>query len=787
MKQHLLIPLLLMFLGLSGQAAALPIISLVPDSTIIQSGENLFIDVNVSGLQSGGNNSLLGAFSMDVLFNPELQFLPAGSGSNTWGFGLGDVDAGEALVGGDISQIGSGLFSFYEVSLIDRIELSALQNDSFRLATLAFYLPYGHSLASGSSINFSTANVVLSDDFGNELITGVNQGATVQVPEPPVVLLLLIGLLPIWIKNKPKLLSDVNVSAKKIFSQYKSLFAKLGACFLIFAATELNAAPQDCSGGDCSVSNPDASITVNPYSIPNVFIGNDGYLYKSNGGVSWVYKGVAQVMNQWHWFRLSGDSQERTSSALEDFDLVSATKDQDEGIIRLVYNFPSFEVNLEVIYSLAGTPSGHIMTKGVKITNVNAATPKDISWIEYSDFETSGQSVWSTQKNDFINTVVSVFDGNAFVNPITKRVVQFQAINPAHPNIVEGSAFGTNINQNGVGHNLIERLLDTQISDLIPTDFLTSTLSGYSQPKGIIGAQYEFANVTESAIVQTQFVARDSKDFTQLSGTIRDFTPQVSGTFTAHPDFENGSFGLDLGIVAATVGADKKPVYAGQPETSTTTGATNFNQWYRDIPTFNQSKQFSFYVEKAISNSPNVFTYVQENFFPIDNALIGNGGLPHNFHFTFETHTRFIYGGGEQLSYASDDDLWVFINGKLAVNLGGIHPANEATSTINLDALAALLGLIQGNAYDFDLFYADRAAEGSYLRFDIPQIADKGDLTGDKCIDKTDLTALLAVINGPNPKPAVTYHDLNGDGKVNVADSRKLVTLFTNPRGAACN
>jgi hypothetical protein len=86
MKQHVVIPLLLMLLGLSGQAVALPIISLVPDSTKIHSGENLFIDVNVSGLQSGGSNSLLGAFSMDVLFKPELQFLPAGSGSNTWGF-----------------------------------------------------------------------------------------------------------------------------------------------------------------------------------------------------------------------------------------------------------------------------------------------------------------------------------------------------------------------------------------------------------------------------------------------------------------------------------------------------------------------------------------------------------------------------------------------------------------------------------------------------------------------------------------------------------------------------
>lgn len=199
MKKLVLISTLL--LGLAGQVSAMPIISLVPDSTKIHAGENLFIDVNVSGLQSGGSNSLLGAFSMDVLFNPQLQFLPAGSGANTWGFGLGDVDAGEALVGGDISQIGSGLFSFNEVSLLLTSELTALQSDSFRLATLAFYLPFGHTLASGSFINFSTENVVLSDDLGNELTTGVNQGATVKVNEPSIILLLSIGMISIGIKK----------------------------------------------------------------------------------------------------------------------------------------------------------------------------------------------------------------------------------------------------------------------------------------------------------------------------------------------------------------------------------------------------------------------------------------------------------------------------------------------------------------------------------------------------------------------------------------------------------
>jgi hypothetical protein len=60
-----------------------------------------------------------------------------------------------------------------------------------------------------------------------------------------------------------------------------------------------------------------------------------------------------------------------------------------------------------------------------------------------------------------------------------------------------------------------------------------------------------------------------------------------------------------------------------------------------------------------------------------------------------------------------------------------------------------------------------------------------GDFNGDSCIDKTDLTTLLAILKISGTKPLA--YDLNDDGVVNIADSRKLVTLFTNPRGAACN
>jgi len=61
-----------------------------------------------------------------------------------------------------------------------------------------------------------------------------------------------------------------------------------------------------------------------------------------------------------------------------------------------------------------------------------------------------------------------------------------------------------------------------------------------------------------------------------------------------------------------------------------------------------------------------------------------------------------------------------------------------------------------------------------------------GDLNSDGCVDREDLSEILAVIRGlDTPAPSINY-DLNSDGVVNIADARYLVTLFTNPGGAAC-
>jgi fibro-slime domain-containing protein len=89
----------------------------------------------------------------------------------------------------------------------------------------------------------------------------------------------------------------------------------------------------------------------------------------------------------------------------------------------------------------------------------------------------------------------------------------------------------------------------------------------------------------------------------------------------------------------------------------------------------------------------------------------GEEGQPHNFHFTTEIHTRFTYRGGERFTFTGDDDLWLFINDRLAIDLGGLHP--QLSATVDLDASAAALGLEAGETYPMDIFHAERHTDAS--------------------------------------------------------------------------
>ena len=191
----------------------------------------------------------------------------------------------------------------------------------------------------------------------------------------------------------------------------------------------------------------------------------------------------------------------------------------------------------------------------------------------------------------------------------------------------------------------------------------------------------------------------------ELRAVVRDFRSGEKDGQPQWPDFATNVIMPDPGIVTATLGPDMKPVYAGGTKGSTK-GQANFDQWYRDVDGVNIR------FEKTIPLTPDpsrmgVFVYDSDAFYPLGNDEgFGNQYLPANHAFTTELHLRFVYKGGEEFTFRGDDDLFLFVNGRLAVDLGGIHDA--MTGTVNLDQRAGELGLQTGQSYAMDIFHAER-------------------------------------------------------------------------------
>ncbi len=251
----------------------------------------------------------------------------------------------------------------------------------------------------------------------------------------------------------------------------------------------------------------------------------------------------------------------------------------------------------------------------------------------------------------------------------------------------------------------------------------------------------------------------DAPQSITLQGIVRDFKDRSAEG--GHPDFQrqpSAGFGHYVGMVADELDSQGKPVFAStgfklsgnwrdaqnrnimrpkpyiEPRSGDQNGsvsssqggaltnADNFSQWFRDVRGVNASTPLNITLNRS-ANGTYVFDDKSDpvfkslgGFFPVNGELYGNyASTNKNFHFTFELQTEFLYKANQGLTFTfiGDDDVWVFIDGKLVIDIGGVHSA--VSQTIELDRLD---WLEDGRSYTLSFFFAERHTTQSNFRIE---------------------------------------------------------------------
>ncbi len=101
----------------------------------------------------------------------------------------------------------------------------------------------------------------------------------------------------------------------------------------------------------------------------------------------------------------------------------------------------------------------------------------------------------------------------------------------------------------------------------------------------------------------------------------------------------------------------------------------------------------------------------------------------YNYNFSMEGYAKFTYHEGDNLyfRFMGDDDVYLFVNGKLILDLGGGHSRADAEVYLNEANTKHNLGLVEGETYEFKFFYMERHGfAGNFMIQTNIQLTDPG-------------------------------------------------------------
>jgi len=200
----------------------------------------------------------------------------------------------------------------------------------------------------------------------------------------------------------------------------------------------------------------------------------------------------------------------------------------------------------------------------------------------------------------------------------------------------------------------------------------------------------------------------------------RDFrSADGAEAFPVSPDFNNpndGASSIGFGIAAEYLDAEGRPELSGDNLYDAVNNRgpphdqASFAKWYRASSTLDPTGNIEVVGELVLDETGNnVYEFSSDDhppgFFPLDDPALGSVGWPaesmygeilhipsagtelRNFGFTTEVHYFFVYQGDEVLSFSGDDDLWVFVDGFLCLDVGGLHPSKDGVMSFDPDPM----------------------------------------------------------------------------------------------------
>lgn len=245
----------------------------------------------------------------------------------------------------------------------------------------------------------------------------------------------------------------------------------------------------------------------------------------------------------------------------------------------------------------------------------------------------------------------------------------------------------------------------------------------------------EMANVTNSnKVIYDTFIASKK--------VVNSETTKMSPAFSAHKSWDNITNAYDLAWYLLNT------LYQADTNTTTVTDANGVSHTvpiygmavnaYDSIILTENNGVYSFDAANGKShydtNSRSIYeddSVTAKQFYPIDglgyDAILGDttdktndsgSNRPEhpNGNYALRGEAQFIYRDDLYFEFSGDDDVYMYINGVLALDLGGAH--GICTKHVNLKDVAQKCHLTEGEVATFTFFYMERNSDASNFKIE---------------------------------------------------------------------